>query len=130
MYRYLLYCNLFRSDTPLDRGLESPITLYFFQKFSPWVNEQLACVHDYFERVLSRGESCIGYTIPEASICLSTNGAYFTAAFDEVAAHDVAWGYQGIVWRTGAEKNEHKQGYVRHLASSRRTAGVLTRPSS
>lgn len=57
MYRYLLYCNLFRSHTALGRGLESPITLYFFQKFAPWVNEQLACVHDYFERVLSRGKS-------------------------------------------------------------------------
>ena len=61
MYRHMVYCNLFRhpSDTPLRGGLEAAISLYFSQKFAPWVNEQLACVHDYFERVLSRGESVI-----------------------------------------------------------------------
>lgn len=39
------------------------------------------------------------------------------------------WGYKCIGWRAVAERNEHKQGYVRHLLSQRHTVGVLT-PSS
>ncbi|KAK3299797.1 uncharacterized protein B0H64DRAFT_1269 [Chaetomium fimeti] len=89
MYRYVRYCNLFRRsyNTRLAGKLGSSITIFFFQRFAPWVNEQLACVHDYFERVLSR-------------------------AFDEVAAHDVEWGCKSISWRTVADQNQHKQGYL------------------
>ncbi|KAH6651332.1 hypothetical protein F5144DRAFT_559149 [Chaetomium tenue] len=88
IYRYLLYCNLFRQ--PYDKYVNragSPLRFYFFRLFAPWVNEQLACVHDYFERVLSQ-------------------------AFDQVAAHDVKWGYMSIGWRSVAERNEYKQGYL------------------
>lgn len=58
MYRFQLYCNLFRS--PYTRGqrhreFSAILSVRFFGSFSPWVNEQLACIHDYFELVLSRG---------------------------------------------------------------------------
>ncbi|KAH6853177.1 hypothetical protein B0I37DRAFT_1701 [Chaetomium sp. MPI-CAGE-AT-0009] len=89
MYRYLLYCNLFRQSYDRRKMAEagSLLIFYFFRQFAPWVNEQLACVHDYFERVLSR-------------------------AFDQVAAHDIQWGYMSIGWLSLAEQNEHKQGYL------------------
>lgn len=61
-YRFQLYCNLtFRDQSDLRRSkrqranLHSYLQIYFFGYFSPWVNEQLACIHDYLERVLSIG---------------------------------------------------------------------------
>ncbi len=59
MYRFQMYCNLFR-DINRDRKsrLDFSVTLHgLFEKFSPWANEQLGCINDYFERVLSRGRS-------------------------------------------------------------------------
>ncbi len=58
MYRFQMYCNLFYKSPPATAqewwfGLG--LRKYFFGRYSPWVNEQLACIHDYFERVLSRG---------------------------------------------------------------------------
>ncbi|KAK4038996.1 hypothetical protein C8A01DRAFT_16975 [Parachaetomium inaequale] len=90
MYCFQVYCNLFRHpyDRPQRRRLGTVLAVYFFgENYSPWVHEQLACIHDYFERVLSR-------------------------AFDEVAAHDVEWGYKSINWLAVAGWNEHKQGYL------------------
>jgi hypothetical protein len=57
MYRYQLYCNLFRHpyNQQQRRRLGTVLVVYFFARFSPWANEQLACIHDYFERVLSHG---------------------------------------------------------------------------
>lgn len=59
LYRFQLYCNLtFRGENDLRRDREQRLTIYryqsrFFNYFSPWVNEQFACIHDFLERVLS-----------------------------------------------------------------------------
>jgi hypothetical protein len=45
----------------------------FLWVWPPWVNEQLACVFEYLKVKLS------GF-------------------FDEVAAHDVEWGYRRVDW--------------------------------
>ena len=54
LYRFQLYCNLQAGGKQRDTS-----SLYqqyfFFGLFSPWVNEQLACIHDYLEQVLSSG---------------------------------------------------------------------------
>lgn len=61
LYRFQLYCNLrLRDQSDLCRASKHEIALnsqtaFFFQVFSPWVNEQLACIHDYLERELSIG---------------------------------------------------------------------------
>ncbi|KAF2762333.1 hypothetical protein EJ05DRAFT_497187 [Pseudovirgaria hyperparasitica] len=64
MYRFEIFCNLFR-------GFENPAPTQtwdaFFLKFSPWENEQLACVHDYFAQAVY-------------------------PAFNDIAEHDIAWG--------------------------------------
>lgn len=57
MYRFQLYCKLFhqRFSGPQKRYFPFTLRNRFFHTFSPWVNEQLACINDYFERVLCRG---------------------------------------------------------------------------
>lgn len=62
LYRFQIYCNLgFRTDDDLQPDVDWARTFRharnttLFRSFSPWVNEQLACMHDYLERVLSRG---------------------------------------------------------------------------
>lgn len=66
LYRFEIYCNLgFRDDHKgdldgdLSQGWSSVLRECqedtHFRAFSPWVNEQLACMHDYLERELSRG---------------------------------------------------------------------------
>jgi hypothetical protein len=58
MYCFQVYCNLFRHpyDGPQRRQLGTLLSVHFFgESFAPWVREQLACIHDYFERLLSRG---------------------------------------------------------------------------
>ena len=53
-YRFELYCNLYHDlKTPL-MSLEERRTT-FFSKFSPWENEQLACVHAYLVRLITPG---------------------------------------------------------------------------
>jgi len=59
IYRFQLYCDLVRH--PFTREEERdhlwPILFSnYFSNFSPWVNEQLASVCEYFDRVLSRGQ--------------------------------------------------------------------------
>lgn len=67
LYRFQVYCNLSaRQESELQGGTdvgagrlrESRISLqgiqHFFSQSSPWVNEQLACIHVYLERVVSR----------------------------------------------------------------------------
>lgn len=53
-YRFQLYCNIINNN---PEPLEGPIhrAHLFFKYFSPWVNEQLACIHDYLEGILSKG---------------------------------------------------------------------------
>ncbi|TVY73585.1 hypothetical protein LSUE1_G006855 [Lachnellula suecica] len=51
-YRFEIYCNLFRDfKNPLFALSEQRVV--FFSRFSPWENEQLACVHEYLLRVVS-----------------------------------------------------------------------------
>lgn len=65
LYRFQIYCNLgFRDGDDHEGNLGGDLSSsvlrecqddYHFRAFSPWVNEQLACIHDYLERGLSRG---------------------------------------------------------------------------
>ena len=73
-YRVELYCNLFRIFGPRvnQRSVDARLAAeeqqeVFFDKFTPWENEQLGCIHDYLLRKLS-------------------------TAFNDVAQHDVLWG--------------------------------------
>ncbi|KAK3938124.1 hypothetical protein QBC46DRAFT_441437 [Diplogelasinospora grovesii] len=91
-YRFQLYCNIYgrhaiektrravrrthawhaatyrRSDEDTRRELAC-----FFHPWPPWMNEQLACVFEYLETKLS-------------------------VVFNDVAAHDVEWGWKKIDW--------------------------------
>ena len=86
LYRFELYCNLFRKPSydrmrrgerncliqPSPFGAEEQ-RKNFFDKFSPWENEQLGCIHDYLIKEI-------------------------TAPFGDVAKHDVDWGEDCIPW--------------------------------
>ncbi|KAH8779834.1 hypothetical protein F5883DRAFT_406392 [Diaporthe sp. PMI_573] len=108
LYRYQIYCNLvFRRKTDFHPGRwvrqtrNSYLQQHFFHPFPPWVNEQLCCIHDYLEDVLSR-------------------------SFDDVAAHDVDWGASSVDWLAQGRRNEHKQALVSALClydPPRTTAG-------
>lgn len=94
LYRFQIYCNLMFRDVvdlhPGRRARESRnlhMDRYFMGVFPPWVNEQLCCIHDYLEEVLSR-------------------------AFDDVAAHEVIWGALSVDWLAQGRRNEHKQAFV------------------
>ncbi|KAF2795333.1 hypothetical protein K505DRAFT_302244 [Melanomma pulvis-pyrius CBS 109.77] len=67
-YRFELWCNLFRThktnETILEPDQQREV---FFDRFSPWENEQLACINDYLARAI----------LP---------------AFNDVAEHDIDWG--------------------------------------
>ncbi|KAH6613667.1 hypothetical protein B0J18DRAFT_460556 [Chaetomium sp. MPI-SDFR-AT-0129] len=80
LYRFQLQCELLRHQftKPEWVDLRPSVAYGTFDPFAPWVNEQLACIHDFFTRVVSEG-------------------------FDEVAAHDVEWGFEGVDWREGAD---------------------------
>ncbi|KAF2789047.1 hypothetical protein K505DRAFT_365959 [Melanomma pulvis-pyrius CBS 109.77] len=47
MYRFEIFCNLFRGFEKSDPRLLNQLWATFFLNFSPWENEQLACVHDH-----------------------------------------------------------------------------------
>lgn len=94
LYLFEIYCNVvfqresdFHPDRQTKHSRKHYLEWYFIGSFSPWVNEQLACVHDYLEEVLSK-------------------------AFDEVAAHDIRWGAKSVDWLAQGRLNEHKQAYV------------------
>lgn len=94
LYRFQIYCNLlfrnendFHPERRVRQMRSSYIVRHFFGCFSPWVDEQLACIHDYLEDILSR-------------------------AFDDVAAHDVDWGAKSVDWLAQGRRNEYKQAYV------------------
>ena len=53
-YRFELYCNLYHDfKIPLISLEEQRV--FFFSNFSPWENEQLACVHAYLIRLITPG---------------------------------------------------------------------------
>ncbi|KAK4097467.1 hypothetical protein N658DRAFT_561733 [Parathielavia hyrcaniae] len=78
-YRFQLYCTIFgRAALKTARQAKSPEDVqrelqYFFWPWPPWVNEQLACVLD-----------CLGNVI--------------SVFFDDVASHDVEWGWRNVDW--------------------------------
>lgn len=80
-----------------------------FECFSPWVNEQLACMHDFLERKLSIGSFRNPLGSTHTYYCADNLGA-----FDDVAAHDVEWGALGVDWLARGVQNSHKQAYVSH----------------
>lgn len=94
IYIFQIYCNVmfqsesdFRPDRQTKQNRKHHLDSYFFGSFSPWVKEQLACVHDFLEEVLSK-------------------------AFDDIAAHDIQWGAKSVDWLAQGRLNEHKQAYV------------------
>ena len=102
LYRFELYCNLFRKPRcdqmirgerncliqPSPFGMEEQQEL-FFNMFSPWENEQLGCIHDYLIEQI---------TIP----------------FNDVAMHDVDWGELEVEWVEpfGDKEIFYKEGYL------------------
>lgn len=106
LYLFQIYCNM---NFPHGSGFETSeeardiqaqyVKCYILGSFSPWVNEQLACVHDYLEEVLS-------------------------TSFDEVAAHDIHWGAESVDWLAQGREGEHKQAYV--SPPHRRAVGTYT----
>lgn len=94
LYLFQIYCNIvfqresdFHPDRQTKRIRKGYLDIHFFSSFSPWVKEQLACIHDYLEEVLSK-------------------------TFDEIAAHDIQWGAKSVDWLAQGRSNEHKQAYV------------------
>ena len=102
LYRFELYCNLFRKPhhdrmirgerncliQPSPFGKEEQRDI-FFDMFSPWENEQLGCIHDHLIEQI---------TVP----------------FNDVAKHDVDWGELEIEWVEpfGDKEITYKEGYL------------------
>ncbi|KAK2882611.1 hypothetical protein FQN49_000183 [Arthroderma sp. PD_2] len=86
LYRFELYWNLFKGMEqawpPRRVNAPAPSVKYqsecFFDRFAPWENEQLACIHDFLLRVIDE-------------------------SYNDVAAHDVEWGALGIPYNEGYE---------------------------
>lgn len=66
LYRFQLYCHLVgfpHNEFETESGHEEEYTdpsawkhWPFFGLYSPWANEQLACIHDFLEHVVSKGQ--------------------------------------------------------------------------
>jgi len=54
-YRFEIYCTMFRYGQANYRFHISEQRRLFFSHFSPWENEQLACIHDYLARLVAPG---------------------------------------------------------------------------
>lgn len=117
-YRFQLYCNIFgrksmesarksiregddwqqvmlraKSDEDMQCELE-----WFFWPWPPWVNEQLACVFEYLDTKIS-------------------------PFFDEVASHDIEWGWRRVDWVEPAVVIPHR----RFLVSNPLSPGLPSR---
>ena len=102
LYRFELYCNLFRKPRydqmirgerncliqPSPFGKEEQQKV-FFGMFSPWENEQLGCIHDHLIEQI-------------------------TPPFNDVAMHDVDWGELEVEWLEpfGDKEIFYKEGYL------------------
>ena len=102
LYRFELYCNLFRKPhhdrmirgerncliqpSPFEKEEQRDV---FLDMFSPWENEQLGCIHDHLIEQI---------TVP----------------FNDVAKHDVDWGELEIEWVEpfGDKEIFYKEGYL------------------
>ena len=108
-YRFELYCNLFRKYRDKDdRFDDREQRELYFDRYSPWENEQLACVHDYLYRRLVKGMS-LNYKYIQTNDLL---------VFNEFAAHDVEWGELGIEYWTD-EWYDQDSGWKQGLVCSR-----------
>jgi hypothetical protein len=117
-YRFQLYCNIFGRkaiDSARQADLTAPVgeewagqTLprkspgdmrreleYFFWPWPPWANEQLACVFEYLETVIS-------------------------VFFDDVASHDIEWGWRQVDWVEPGVAIPHRRFLVSGLLSLER----------
>lgn len=113
LYRFELYCGLFFGDghgfddDDKRRSKIKSLTGHSFLGHSaPWVNEQLACIHDYLEMFLSEGAP------RHAEMKTDLANTRDRTAFDLVAAHDVEWGANRIEWIYNRADNEWKQALV------------------
>ncbi|KAI1272147.1 hypothetical protein F5Y07DRAFT_380696 [Xylaria sp. FL0933] len=68
IYRFQLYCNVVGELFPIT---ENELGKMYFDHFSTWENEQLACVYEYFVRLIAK-------------------------PFNYFVEHDVAWGYMRV----------------------------------
>lgn len=59
LYRFEIYCNLFRDAQPPPFILGREQRDVFLSKLSPWENEQLACIHDYLARAVEQGNTIL-----------------------------------------------------------------------
>lgn len=55
LYRFEIYCNLFRESPQVASSVYWEQKRLFFENFAPWENEQLGCVHDFLVRAVSPG---------------------------------------------------------------------------
>lgn len=100
LYRFELYCNLFRNHRPKFRqtGLmaaDEEQRDLFFKMYSPWENEQLACIHDFLWRQLSIRTYCRN-ELQVLNRISKTKYISVLAAFNDVAEHDLLWGEMSI----------------------------------
>lgn len=56
LYRFEIYCNLFRQANRVESIFYPDQKTLFFSNFAPWEIEQLGCVHDYLVRAVAPGE--------------------------------------------------------------------------
>lgn len=57
LYRFEIYCNLFRDSAQFTFAPGPEQREAYFSKFSPWENEQLACVQDYLSGAIREGKA-------------------------------------------------------------------------
>ena len=109
LYRFELYCNCFRKDDNLDRGLESPQERreMFLNAFSPWENEQLNTIYEYLYRKLSV-RMFASFDVPKIWPLLTV------LAYNDVARHDVEWGEFSIpfYYNTHPPDNDRLEHYL------------------
>lgn len=55
LYRFEIYCNLFREFKKLQSVALEEQRPMFFAHFAPWENEQLGCIHDFLVEIVSPG---------------------------------------------------------------------------
>ncbi|KND93678.1 hypothetical protein TOPH_01416 [Tolypocladium ophioglossoides CBS 100239] len=53
LYRFEIYCNLFRESRKAQSSVYGEQKRLFFANFAPWENEQLGCIHDFLAQVVS-----------------------------------------------------------------------------
>ena len=63
--RFVIYCNIFSTEGKIPSFEYPQRRQIFFDHYPPWQNEQLGCVHDFLDRLVSPGEG-----LPSTSISL------------------------------------------------------------